>query len=153
MEPSEFTALVQTVGDFVENDADINVALSAVQLLWDLLERVSREAPTPIDDLMQILAVMYRSVQDPRYDIWSSTGQTLPRALANIVEAMSPPDLERALTEVLVPTLGTLRTTTYARLAGPPRRRPSRSRPPASRRPSHQRSAGGTTTTSSRSAG
>ena len=33
MEPSEFTALVQTVGDFVENDADINVELSAVQLL------------------------------------------------------------------------------------------------------------------------
>ncbi|KAL7721782.1 Mon2/Sec7/BIG1-like dimerization and cyclophilin-binding domain-containing protein [Entamoeba marina] len=115
--------VVIVVGKYATQENDVNVSLSAVQLLWDLLEGVTGDNKTDSglsekDVLMlTILRIMKQTISDSRYDVWSGTVQTLLRALGNVANVLSINGWEQAMEQILIPILQEIRTNIYCRLA------------------------------------
>ncbi|KAL7713063.1 Mon2/Sec7/BIG1-like dimerization and cyclophilin-binding domain-containing protein [Entamoeba marina] len=115
--------VVIVVGKYATQENDVNVSLSAIQLLWDLLEGVTGDNKTDSglsekDVLMlTILRIMKQTISDSRYDVWSGTVQTLLRALGNVANVLSINGWEQAMEQILIPILQEIRTNIYCRLA------------------------------------
>ncbi|EKE36963.1 hypothetical protein ENUP19_0265G0020 [Entamoeba nuttalli] len=115
--------IVNVVGQFTIQENDINVSLSAIQLLWDMLESVTGDQMmnnglSEKDVLMlNILRVMKQTVNDSRYVIWGGMVQTLLRALGNVSTTLSSIAWANAIDEILLPVLEQLRNEIYCRIA------------------------------------
>ncbi|ELP94932.1 hypothetical protein EIN_250260 [Entamoeba invadens IP1] len=118
MAREEVDILIEVVGRYCVQKRDTNVSLSAIQLLWDMMESVDGNIDDEIKDVrvMKILREMKRSIGDERYVIWSGAVQTLLRALGNIMKVVSASCWEQVIEEVLLPVLQEIRSDIYCRV-------------------------------------
>ncbi|ELP86481.1 hypothetical protein EIN_033520 [Entamoeba invadens IP1] len=87
MDKAHLVSLFSVVRTYVEQNVELNIALSSIELQWNLLEGVHQMPETVItkqekEDVMYLLFdQMLEEIEDERYDIWFSAAQTLLRAI------------------------------------------------------------------------
>ncbi|EKE37644.1 hypothetical protein ENUP19_0221G0008 [Entamoeba nuttalli] len=114
--------VLETLKSFLNQNNDLNIALSTIELQWSLLELISQTPELNFkqeikESLMMILFnELLNEIDDERYDIWFSAAQTLLRAIKDQGVCLKEEGWKKLITEVFYSAFQKLKVIVYPRI-------------------------------------
>ncbi|KAL7718079.1 Dopey N-terminal domain-containing protein [Entamoeba marina] len=112
--------LFTIIHNYVIQNVDINISLSAIQLQWDLLDIITQSTNISTETqsilTMQLFNQLLNEISDSRYDIWFSSVHTLLRSINDQGMLLSGDIWITIVKDILFSIFNTLRNKVYTSL-------------------------------------